>query len=233
MDKPEFYIWNSIKLPLPDTKPVNFMGHDIPEDFEIEYAVSTHSTPFDGWSVNFKVHVESDGTPRTHEVRLHSYAVGHVLKPIQRWQIESVENEFHRLLARAVTECASCCFYLRNENSGKFEWRLLEYEDVAKGMYKEVERLTHRRKLTAEHYEQVAKIYNEEVDRAKKLNRRGQMVREVMVQMNGSRGAVDLWIRGAKDRQLIQERIENKSIPILANKIAASNANRKSRAKND
>lgn len=177
-----------------------------------------------------------EGVPNAYEVSVQQ--LEHKLdpedpKPIKRWHLELVENEFHNLLSQSVQRCAETYGYIGDGVWGRYEWvsegkhdgvdqgyfdlnpsyELLNMDDLQtlsehdkKSLDREVQKLTHRRIQDRKHLKQVAKIYNEELSRATKAGKRPRMTREVMAQMGTREGTARLWIKNARDEKLIPSR---------------------------
>lgn len=149
---------------------------------------------------------------------------------IKRWQLELVENEFHILLGQAIQRCVETIGYLSDGMWGAYKWISdgevggVEYgyfevdpefkssseQDLqslsafeVKSLDRKIQNLTHRRTQDRKHLKRVASIYNQELKRAKATGTRARMTKEVMIQMGTPEGTARLWIKNARDAELL------------------------------
>ena len=161
------------------------------------------------WSVELLINIDVSGVPRADEVLIRSFLVnkksGKKSKAgIQRWQLEAVEENLHKLLELSVQGAAETFEYIGGYDDP--DWRI-SHTRLSSARLKllstDVQRRTHQRVQSDEHFEKVAEIYNQELSRASAVSGRARMIAEIMGQLNTSRGSAESWVREAKKRKLI------------------------------
>lgn len=239
------YKFRAGRVSLPSSQPlagipaIQINDFSIPQTFSIVFYPS-RSTPAQrkegAWTLELKIFVTEEGVPNAFDISIRQRdhelesEISRTPRPLKRWQLELVENEFHNLLAQSMMACIETFGPLGDGVWGRYKWisegevdgvehGYLEIdpdlnsasevdsqplsEREMKTLDRTVQRLTHRRTQDRKHLKRVASIYNEELKRAQATGTRARMTKEVMNQMGTPEGTARLWIKNARNADLL------------------------------
>jgi hypothetical protein len=202
VDKYSLMVIDKIGL---DVEPITILDYTVPQLFSPKFLVKDQipqSKRF--WSVDLQIYIDSSGIPCVPKISIDSwYDAGEELNGIQRWQLEMIENDLHKIITLAIGSVIVWYVY-RPDKPSKWVRRDrrngFNFSDSERRQFElEIANRSHRRVHNDSHHQRVAQIYLDEVARAMAVNTRARPTLEVTEQMGTKRGTAELWIREARD----------------------------------
>ncbi len=231
-----YFVANEIALEGLHESPATILDAVVPENFicGIYLVPKDNSIPDFLMRVEISITASTGAALRAKDIRVSLVSTSNAVRkmqgqrfsspeppapPIQRWQLDLVASEFHRLLDLSVRRCIAICHYDGDfpdyDNESLNQWTILPTPKKLTPQYlrsisREVQKLSHRKNLTPEFLQKVADIYNAETQRAIKAGTRIKTTQEIVSQLGTIPVTADLWVKKAREMGLIPESTRGK-----------------------